>query len=288
MKELTVVSGKGGTGKTSIVAALCTLADNPVICDCDVDAANLHLLLNPENKSTKEFFGVKKAFINAQKCIQCGKCEELCRFEAIKANTVNAMACEGCGLCTHFCIADAIEMVDHLSGHWYVSDTAYGPFVHAKLGIAEGNSGLLVAEVRKAAKEVAQERQLSLIITDGPPGIGCPVISSLSNTNMALIVTEPTSSAMHDMERIIQVAKNFGCMIAVCINKYNLNEDNSKLIEDTASRLGVSVIGRIPYETVMHNALISKKPVTLLANESVKQEISNLWCNINTLLNSIK
>ncbi|MEG6615057.1 ATP-binding protein [Peptococcaceae bacterium 1198_IL3148] len=288
MQELTVVSGKGGTGKTSLVAALCTLAQKAVICDCDVDAANLHLLLNHQNISTKEFWGVKKAFIDPDKCIQCRKCEQLCSFDAIKGNAVNPMACEGCGLCTHICPVEAVAMVDHLAGHWYISDSVYGPFVHAKLGIAEGNSGLLVAEVRKAAKEMAEESGMPLIITDGPPGIGCPVISALSGTDMALIVTEPTASAMHDMERIVQVAQNFGCITAVCINKYDLNLENSKVIEDTARRLGVSVIGRIPYQTVMHKALVSKKPVTLLANNQVKQEISNLWCNINKLLASIK
>lgn len=287
MKELTVVSGKGGTGKTSIVAALTTLAQNAVICDCDVDAANLHLLLEHKVLKSTEFKGVKKAVIDQDKCIRCGQCAELCRFDAITDNTVNTLACEGCALCFRICPAGAVEMVDHISGQWYISDTTCGPFVHAKLGIAEGNSGLLVAEVRKAAKELAKEKNIPLIITDGPPGIGCPVISALSGTDMAVIVTEPTASGIHDMERIIQVAKNFGCSVAVCINKYNLHEENSKYIESVAQKSGVPVIGRIPYDDAMHQAVVNKKPVTMLPDGMVQQEIRNLWCNINKVLETI-
>ncbi len=285
MKELTVVSGKGGTGKTSITASLVTMASNAVITDCDVDAANLHLLLEPKTIQKTEFYGLPKANIDLNKCSRCGLCAQLCAFEAINNYTVDELACEGCKLCYHICPEQAVEMQRHLAGHWFISDTAYGPFVHAKLGIAEGNSGLLVAEVRKAAKKIAEEKNIELMITDGPPGIGCPVISSLAGTDMALIITEPTVSAIHDMERIVQVAKNFGCQIAVCINKYNLNEENSRCIESLAQKLEVPIIGKIPYDNVMHQAVVNKVPVTLLANENIKQEITNLWYNINKMIN---
>ncbi len=284
MKELTVISGKGGTGKTSIVASLVTMASNAVISDCDVDAANLHMLLDPTIIEETPFYGLPKAKIDLDKCNQCGMCAELCSFEAIKNFKVNELACEGCELCSRVCPQGAVEMQKHLAGHWYISNTAYGPFVHAKLGIAEGNSGLLVAEVRKAAKKIAEEKGIPLIITDGPPGIGCPVISSLAGTDMALIVTEPTASAIHDLERVAQVAKNFGCKIAICINKYNLNEENCRGIELLAEKLDIPVIGKIPYDNVMHQAVVNQIPASLLVEGSIKQEISNLWYNINKMI----
>ncbi|MTI80930.1 MAG: (4Fe-4S)-binding protein [Firmicutes bacterium] len=284
MKELTVISGKGGTGKTSITAALATLASDAVICDCDVDAANLHLLLSPKVNNKAEFYGMKKALINQDECTQCGQCVELCNFDAISDYTVNSMACEGCQLCHHACPSGAVEMVDHLAGHWYISETQCGPFVHAKLGIAEGNSGLLVAEVRKAARRLAEEGNKSIIITDGPPGIGCPVISSLADTNMALVVTEPTISAIHDLERIVKVAKNFGCYIAVCINKYNLNEENSRYIEGISRKLNIPIVGRVSYDPVMHEAIVRNMPVTLVPKGKVHDEIKTLWAQVQKIL----
>lgn len=288
MKELTVVSGKGGTGKTSITAALATLADDAVICDCDVDAANLHLLLEPKIIKKTPFYGMKKAFIDKEKCTRCDQCAQLCKFEAITDYTVNELACEGCQLCSRVCPVNAVQMVDHLAGHWFISETTCGPFVHAKLGIAEGNSGLLVAEVRKAARKLAEEKEKSLIITDGPPGIGCPVISSLADTSMALVVTEPTASGIHDLERIVKVAKNFGCQIAVCINKYNLNAENSRYIEDVSRKLNVPVIGRISYDTAMHEAVINKVPVTLVPRGKVQKEIRELWHQVYKMLSHIE
>lgn len=286
MKELTVVSGKGGTGKTSLVAALATLAEGAVFCDCDVDAANLHLLLNPQILASHEFIGGKKAVIDREKCQKCKVCAEACRFNAIVDFRVNTWVCEGCGLCARLCPSGAAAMHDHLAGRWFISDTDYGPFVHAQLGIAEGNSGLLVAKVRKEAKKIAEAQQKSLIITDGPPGIGCPVISALSGTDMVLIVTEPTASGIHDLERIVQLADNFGCQGAVCINKYNLHPAGAQKIEKKAKEFGIPVVGRIPYHRVMHQALINKKPATLISNSETQQEISNMWRNIYTLLMS--
>lgn len=288
MKELTVISGKGGTGKTSLVASMITLAEQVVICDCDVDAANLHLLLAPKVLAGEEFVGGKKAVIDQEKCQRCGECVQACQFGAITDFVVNEWACEGCGLCARICPAEAAKMVDHVSGKWFISDTAYGPFIHAKLGIAEGNSGLLVARVRKAAKEVAEERNIPLIITDGPPGIGCPVISALSGTDLALVITEPTASGIHDMERIVQLAGNFDCKVAVCINKYTLHSESAKQLEKRAEQLQIPVVGRIPYHQVMHQAVIKRQPVTLLDNNnSIQQEIKNLWSNIYKLIQTI-
>ncbi|ABO49196.1 Cobyrinic acid a,c-diamide synthase [Desulforamulus reducens MI-1] len=284
MKELTVISGKGGTGKTSILGSFATLSNKAVICDCDVDAANLHLLLKPDVQETHSFIGGVKANINLELCSKCGSCEELCRFSAIKERQVNPYACEGCGLCYGICPSGAITLNDHQSGHWYVSETQWGPMVHAKLGIAEGNSGLLVSAVRKRAREIATERDIPLIISDGPPGIGCPVISSLAGTDMALIVTEPTRSGLHDMERIIQVAATFGCQAAVCINKYDLDTENCFSIEAAASKLDVPVIGKIPYNQTLSQSLLQGTPVTLLGQNEGASAITKLWQQVTGLL----
>lgn len=284
MKELTIISGKGGTGKTSILGAFATLAGNSVVCDCDVDAANLHILLKPSIKETHEFYGEKKAEILPEICTNCGKCEELCQFQAIQQGQINPYACEGCAVCYHVCPVGAVQLSPHLSGHWYISDSKWGPMVHAKLGIAQGNSGLLVNVVRKKAREIAKEQSLPLIISDGPPGIGCPVISSLAGTDMALIVTEPTASGIHDLERIIKVAAGFGCVTAVCINKYNLDEDNCRYIEDLAERLKVPVIGRIPYDETMTEAVFQGIPVTTLGKGDSLRPIQELWQQVSKLL----
>ncbi|WP_031515912.1 4Fe-4S binding protein [Desulfofalx alkaliphila] len=287
MKEVTVVSGKGGTGKTSITAALATLVSNAVICDCDVDAANLHLMLKPKVHKTAEFIGSQKAVINSERCDRCGTCAQLCKFDAIVDYSVKTLACEGCKLCYHVCPRGAVEMVDHLSGHWYISETAYGPFVHAKLGMAEGNSGLLVAQVRKAARELAEEKKASLILTDGPPGIGCPVISSLAGTDLALVVTEPTQSGIHDLKRICDLAGNFDCRLGVCINKADLSEDNSNAIAEVAQNLGVPVLARLPYEKLMHDAVIKGKPVTELPDGAVQEQIKKLWHGVERIIKNI-
>lgn len=277
MKEITIISGKGGTGKTSILGAFATLAGHAVICDCDVDAANLHILLQPTVRETNEFYGEKKAEILSELCTQCGVCEEICRFKAIKQGNVNAYACEGCSLCYHVCPQGAVRMNQHLSGYSYVSDTKWGPMVHAKLGIAQGNSGLLVNLVRKKAREIAKLRNFPLIISDGPPGVGCPVISSLAGTDMALIVTEPTLSGIHDLERIAQVTSNFGCITAVCINKYDLDENNCHYIEDLAARLKIPLLGKIPYDSMMTEAVFKGVPITSLEKGEAQAAIKELW-----------
>jgi len=280
MKELVVLSGKGGTGKTSIVGSLAALAEDKILADCDVDAADLHLLLEPVARQKNEFWSGQVAVIDQEKCTQCGLCQELCHFEAIKDFTVDPVSCEGCGFCYHICPAEAITMKENLSGHWFISDTKYGPLVHARLGIAQENSGKLVALVRQQAKEIAEKQGAAYIISDGPPGIGCPVISSLSGASLALLVTEPTLSGIHDLERVIGVCRHFGVPALVCINKHDINEENSRRIEDYCREQGIEVAARIPFDNIVTEAMVKGLPVVQYSDSSVSRQIKLLWRNI--------
>jgi MinD superfamily P-loop ATPase len=280
MKELVVLSGKGGTGKTSIVGSFAAIAESKVLADCDVDAADLHLLLNPTTTEEQEFWSGQVALIDDDKCTQCGLCEDICRFEAIHDFKVDPTACEGCGFCYNVCPDEAIEMRDCLSGHWFISQTRYGPLVHAKLGIAEENSGKLVALVRQNAKLICEKEGLEYIITDGPPGIGCPVISSLSGANLALLVTEPTLSGIHDLERVLGVCHHFGVPALVCVNKYDINEENTRHIEKFCNSQGVELASKIPLDNVVTEALIRNLPVVEYSHNGVSREIERLWENI--------
>jgi len=235
MKELVVISGKGGTGKTSLMAAFASLAQNKVLCDADVDAADLHLLMDPEIKKRYDFQGGGIAVIDPDKCTQCGLCRELCRWEAISESfEVDSIECEGCGVCVDFCPEQAIEFPLSTCGQWFISDTRFGPMVHARLGIAEENSGKLVTLIRQEAKKLADKNKLDLLITDGPPGVGCPVIASIGGATALLIVTEPTVSGLHDMERVAQLADHFNVPAMVCVNKFDLNISQTQAIEKLA------------------------------------------------------
>lgn len=284
MKEIVVLSGKGGTGKTSLVASFAAIAKSKVLADCDVDAADLHLLLRPTIGEDNEFWSSQVAAIDEEKCTKCGLCQDLCRFDAIADFRVDPVSCEGCGFCYRVCPDDAITMQDCLSGHWFISRTRYGPLVHARLGIAAENSGRLVAVVRQHARSIAEEEDLAYIITDGPPGIGCPVISSLSGANLALLVTEPTLSGIHDLERVLGVCRHFGVPALVCINKYDINERNARRIEAFCTDLGVAVISRIPMDNVFTEALVNSTPVVEYAGNGVSAEIRRLWDTIVTTL----
>ena len=287
MKEVVVLSGKGGTGKTTIAASFAALAKNKVLADCDVDAADLHLLLQPEIKEEHEFWSGQTAFIDAGDCTQCGLCQEVCRFGAIKEYAVDQVSCEGCGLCSRICPVDAITMKPCMSGHWFISDTRYGSLVHARLGIAEENSGKLVALVRNNAKLVAEKQNLSFIISDGPPGTGCPVIASLSGANLALLVTEPTLSGIHDLERVIGVCHHFVIPPLVCINKHDINEENSHHIEDYCRTLGIEVGSKISFDNVVTEAIVHGVPVVEYSNHKVTQQIKELWQIVLLNLESI-
>jgi len=277
MKQIVVISGKGGTGKSVITASFASLAKNKVMADCDVDAADLYLLLHPTVKETHEFSGGKTAFIDERRCSQCGKCQEVCRFEAIDNCVVDPISCEGCGVCFHICPEKAIKMVDDLSGKWFISETKYGPFVHAKLGIAEVNSGKLVTLVRQNAKFIAEKEKRDFVIIDGPPGIGCPVIASLSGVDIALIVTEPTLSGIHDLERIVGVAHHFGIKGVVCINKYDLNLIITQKIEEYCRHNNIELVGKIPFDISVIEALVRGLPIVEYSNNQVTHEIKNLW-----------
>ncbi|MFC1998393.1 ATP-binding protein [Chloroflexota bacterium] len=284
MKELVILSGKGGTGKTTITASFAALAKSKALADCDVDAADLHLLLKPKTKIKSEFWSGQTAVIDADKCTECGLCQELCRFDSIHDYTVDPISCEGCCFCKNVCGEDAITMQENMSGHWYISDTKYGPMVHAKLGISQENSGKLVTVVRQNARETAKAEDLDLIISDGPPGIGCPVISSLSGATAALIVTEPSLSGMHDLDRIISVCNHFSVPVSVCINKYDINMENTAKIEKYCADNNIEVISKIPFDNVAIEALIEQKTLVEYSDSALARQVTALWEKLNKRL----
>lgn len=287
MKELVIISGKGGTGKTSVtasLAALAALADRPVICDCDVDAADLHLVLAPRILERHEFRAGHKAVIRMDDCIGCGICQDVCRFGAIANDadlfSVDPIACEGCGVCVHFCPQKAIDFPASLCGNWFVSETRLGPMVHARLGVAAENSGKLVSLVRTEAKHLAEEENYKMVLVDGPPGIGCPVIASVTGASQVLVVTEPTVSGEHDLERVLGLAKHFRIPVAVCVNKWDINSDMTCRIEQKARDLGASVAGRIRYDRKVTQAQIQNKAV-VETDAPCAEDIRQLWKNLN-------
>lgn len=295
MKELVVISGKGGTGKTSITAAFAALTRDAVLADCDVDAADLHIVLAPNVKQTSDFSGGKQAAIDPAQCIGCGRCATLCRFEAIGLNgpgngviqktyAVNPVACEGCKVCVEFCPVKAIAFNDAVNGQWFISDTRFGPMVHAKLGIAEENSGKLVTLIRRAAKEIAEERKLDLVIVDGSPGIGCPVIASITGADLVLIVTEPTLSGRHDLGRVADLAANFGIKTLLCINKADINPQMTAQIGEEARKRGITVAGEIPYDDAFTKAQIMKATVPEYTGGEITERIKALWRQVTYAL----
>ncbi|MBP7736912.1 MAG: 4Fe-4S binding protein [Spirochaetes bacterium] len=285
MRELVIISGKGGTGKTSVAASLACLARNKVIADCDVDAADMHLVLKPDVRSTTVFAGGKKAVINGKTCTACGECLRYCRFDAISDDfAVDPISCEGCGVCVRFCPAGAVTMNDHVSGEWFLSDTRHGPLVHAKLGIAEGNSGKLVTLIKKKAREIAGEKGYELVIVDGSPGTGCPVIATMSGAAVALVVTEPTVSGIHDLKRIHELARHFNIKTAVCVNKADINLEKVAEIKTFCARNGITVAGEIPYDTDVSRAQIAGQSVVEHSAGAAAQSILSLWNRISSLI----
>lgn len=295
VKELVVISGKGGTGKTSLVASFAALSKNSVLADCDVDAADLHLLAAPSVARRGPFTGGKRARIDASLCTACGQCEELCRFDAIHLDgpenmafaatyQVDQTACEGCGVCAWFCPSHAIKLEPAVSGEWFVSETRFGPMVHARLGAAQENSGKLVSLVRTKAKLIAEQRHIDLLIIDGSPGIGCPVIASITGADLTLVVTEPTPSGLHDMERVADLTRHFGIPVAVCINKWDLNGEMSRLIETKARDRGMTLAGRIRYDRTVTEAQVEGKAIVEYGRGSSATDIRRVWKGLTTLL----
>ena len=292
MRELVVISGKGGTGKTSLTASFAALAGSAVIADCDVDAANLHLVMEPKTIREEEFFSGHEAVIRTQDCIKCGRCQSLCRFEAIRFEpegriyNVNPYNCEGCGVCMDHCPVGAIDFPQRRSGTWSLAGTPYGTMVHAKLDPAGENSGQLVSVVRKEAKEKALEEGKTLLITDGPPGIGCPVIASVTGASLILIVTEPTLSGLHDMERVLQLSAHFGVPALVSVNKWDINPEMTELIEGKCSEYGVPSAGRVRYDKKVTEAMVKGRPA-VMTDIPAASDIRAVWMNVQKALTSL-
>ena len=280
MKELVVISGKGGTGKTSLAASFAVLADRPVIADCDVDAADLHLVLSPRVKERHEFRSGHNAVIRQDDCTGCGDCLAHCRFGAVvqypATYTVDPFACEGCGVCVRFCPTQAIDFPERLSGEWMVSETRCGPMVHARLGVAAENSGKLVSIVRREARRIAEAENHPLVIVDGPPGIGCPVIASVTGATLVLAVTEPTVSGEHDLERVLSLTRHFDIPAAVCVNKWDLNAEMTERIEDRTRKAGARIAGRIRYDRAVTLAQMQARAVVETEAPCV-EDIQRVW-----------
>jgi len=282
-----VLSGKGGTGKTTLVASFATLAQNIVITDCDVDAPDLHLLLKPEIMQTQKFKGSKLAVIDEALCTQCGKCEEVCRFDAITNFVIDPVLCEGCGVCVYVCPAEAIELKERISGYAFISKTRYGPMSHARLNPSEENSGKLVTLVRYNAKQVAEKEHCDLILNDGPPGIGCPVIASVTGVDLGLVVVEPTLSGIHDLKRALGLLKHFRIPSIVCINKCDINKENAGKIVNFCESNGVEVAGNISFDSLVTRAMVAGKPVLEYSPKSmVSKEIEEVWGRVLKSLNT--
>lgn len=287
--ELVVISGKGGTGKTSLTACFAVLADRPALADCDVDAADLHLLLSPSIRERHEFRGGREAVIRRADCRGCGNCLEVCRFGAVLAQgegpaarfAIDPVACEGCGVCVRLCPERAIDFPERRSGEWMRSETRCGPMVHARLGIAAENSGKLVTLVRQEARRVAEEADCRLVIVDGPPGIGCPVIASLSGASFALVVTEPTPSGAHDLERVLALTRHFGIRAAVAVNKWDINPGMTARIEEAAAS-GARIAGRVRYDPAVTRAQIEGR-TAVEAGCAASEDIVRIWEEISRL-----
>ncbi|HOX06797.1 MAG TPA: 4Fe-4S binding protein [Planctomycetota bacterium] len=327
MKELVVISGKGGTGKTSVLASFAALAENAVLADCDVDAADLHLVLSPEIRRREEFRSGREAVIRQTDCIGCGACLAHCRFEAVRRLTADGLrtaaggsgascldcdfcerscpvrnavvvremreslgdgreavfmidpaACEGCGVCVRFCPVKAIDFPERLCGEWFVSDTRCGPMVHARLGIAAENSGKLVSTVRREARRIAEEQGRGLVLVDGPPGIGCPVIASVTGATLVLAVTEPTLSGRHDLERVLKLARHFDIPAMAAVNKADINPQAAGEIELFCREHGVGFAGRIPYDPAVTRAQLAGKSVVEMPRDSgAAGAIRDIW-----------
>ena len=283
MREVQIISGKGGTGKTSLTAAFAHLASDLVICDLDVDAPDLHLLLHPEHVTTEDFHSGHTAVIS-ERCDACGQCIEVCQFDAIQSRQphpyIDPLKCEGCNVCVTLCPSGAIDFPEKHCGQWHLSHTRFGPMVHARLFAGEENSGRLVTLLKREARALAQREGLDLILSDGPPGIGCPVISALSGANLAVVVTEPTPSGIHDLKRVIDLCSHFQRPAGIIINKYDLNSANSKEIKSFCAQRQLTVLGELAHDPEFTAAMVCGQTITEYRSEGIGEQLRQIWASI--------
>jgi MinD superfamily P-loop ATPase len=289
MKEILIVSGKGGTGKTSIVGSFAHLAEKKILVDCDVDASDLHLLLAPRPTEEHAFKSGVKARVEADKCSGCGMCMEICQFDSITMEDtaiISERNCEGCGVCAHFCPEKCIVLEENHCGSWYIADTDYGPLVHAQLFAGEENSGKLVSFVKNKARELAEKTATDLILIDGAPGVGCPVIASLSNVNLAVVITEPTLSGQHDLDRILDLTDHFKIPALICINKWDLHPEMSDTIEASCKARDVELLGKIPFDPAVVDCQLQGLPVTSSETSLAAYAIRDIWAKLQQKINT--
>jgi len=288
MKQVVILSGKGGTGKTSVAAALAHLASQDMriaLADADVDAANLDLVLRPTRLEEHAFMGGQVAIIDPDRCTRCGRCYEVCRFDAVVPGEdryrIDPLACEGCASCAYQCPEGAIRVQEQQAGLWFRSDTRFGPLFHAHLFAGQENSGKLVTMVKQQARLLALDEGRDLLIVDGPPGIGCPVIAASSGANLALLVAEPTVSGIHDLERILATVSHFRVPALVCINKADLNPGHTAAIEAFCAAGAIELVGKLPYDSVVTKAMVQGQPVTAYRSEgTMAAALREMWARI--------
>lgn len=292
MKEILIASGKGGTGKTSLTACFARLSEKSLFCDCDVDASNLYLLLSPERQVSHPFYAGREPSLEPGACVQCGKCADLCRYRAISMEKGlperRPGLCEGCGVCADHCPSHAISMVPRHCGEWFSAQTKYGPLFSAHLFPGEENSGKLITQLRQAAHKEAEQRPYDYLISDGPPGIGCPVISSMSGVDLVVLVTEPTVSGVHDLKRVATLARQFEVPIKIIINKCDLNPDAATETEAFCQREGIPVVGKVPFDILFCQALRQGKTILDFPDSAPAREIREIWKRILSTFTTTK
>ena len=295
MKQIVVLSGKGGTGKTFVSASLAAIAEGSVLADCDVDAANLHLLLHPQNKETFHFTGGKIAELQANRCTGCGVCVNTCRFDALtmKPNgqgkeiaVVDPVACEGCGVCGLVCPEGAFSFRSSDAGRWFTAETEYGPLVHAHLFAGEENSGKLVQEVRKKAREIAEQKQKKYVLIDGPPGTGCAVMSAMTGVDLIVLTTEPTVAGIHDARRVVQLAEHFSIPVGMIVNKSTINLEKTAELKEFASEHDFQYLGEIPYEKKVVESVSDLQPYVSIHDDEISQRLRYIWTGIREIVSS--
>jgi MinD superfamily P-loop ATPase len=277
MKELVIISGKGGTGKTSVTASFAALVKSAVLADCDVDAADFHLVLEPTIERSETFVSGRAAVIRTADCTQCGLCEKLCRFDAIHDFRVDEVGCEGCGVCVEFCPVKAIGFPEQTCGEWFISTTRCGTLVHARMKPGAENSGKLVSLVRQEARKIAKNNHADFILVDGPPGIGCPVIASITGADAVLVVSEPTLSGEHDLERVLQLTRHFKIRVMVCVNKWDINPMMTERIEALARSLGAEPVGRVPYDAAVTQSQIQARALVEYSDGLAANAVKRMW-----------